>query len=129
LNVFNPNTPTVAMYADISTNSNVSAVTNRGLIGGSNTGTLSFDNLNPSTLYYIAIKFSASGYNDSSVTIQRTTLANVTVSALSNPFGALINYTVGSFSGSSDTVIVSVSAGSSYSFSAPSSFSGGAFAN
>jgi hypothetical protein len=129
LNVFNPNTPTVTMFADISTNSNVSAVTNRGFIGGFNTGTLSFDNLNPSTLYYIAIRFSASGRNDSSVTIQRTTLANVTVSALSNPFGAVINYTVGSFSGSSDTVVVSVSAGSSYSFSAPSSFSGGAFAN
>jgi hypothetical protein len=61
------------MYADISTNSNVTAETNRGFVGSNNTGSLNFSNLNPNTLYYIAIRFSATFYNSSFVTIQRTT--------------------------------------------------------
>jgi hypothetical protein len=73
LNVFNPNSVAVTMYADISTNSNVTAETNRGFVGSNNTGSLNFSNLNPNTLYYIAIRFSATFYNSSFVTIQRTT--------------------------------------------------------
>jgi hypothetical protein len=61
------------MYADIYTSLNTDAVTNRGFVGSNNSGSLNFSNLNPNTLYYITIRFAASNYNDSTITIQRTT--------------------------------------------------------
>jgi hypothetical protein len=73
LSIFNPNSVSVTMYADIYTSLNTDAVTNRGVIGSFNSGSLNFSNLNPNTLYYITIRFAASNYNDSTITIQRTT--------------------------------------------------------